>query len=107
LGVQQLARSQQQRRRSIPDNQTFNDALHQTGAVYALASTTTLASKLAGQWNTFEIEAKATTIKVTLNGQLVANYAIPANSSRLAEGHIGLQCHTGNVQFQNVMIRTL
>jgi choline dehydrogenase-like flavoprotein len=31
--------------------------LHQTGAVYALAPSSTLASNPAGQWNTFEIEA--------------------------------------------------
>jgi len=90
-----------------PDtNQNF-DPLHQTGAVYALAPSSSIASKPAGQWNTFEIEATGTTIKVTLNGQLVTNYAIPANNSRLREGHIGLQCHSGNVQFQNVVIRTL
>jgi hypothetical protein len=61
----------------------------------------------AGQWNAFEIEATNTLIKVTLNGQLVTNYSIPAGTSRLPAGHIGLQCHTGNVQFQNVMIRSL
>ena len=83
------------------------DPAHQTGAVYALAPSSPLASKPAGQWNTFEIEATAAAIKVTLNGQLVTNYSLPANDGRLREGHIGLQCHTGNVQFQNVMIRTL
>src|SRR5882724_11060668 len=82
-----------------PDTNSLHDALHQTGAVYALAPSTTLASKPAGQWNTFEIEAKATTIKVTLNGQLVATYNILATDTRGREGHIGLQCHTGNVQF--------
>ncbi len=81
--------------------------LHQTGAVYALAPSSTLASKPAGQWNTFEIEATNPSIKVTLNGQLVTNYSIPATSPRLRAGHIGLQCHTGNVQFRNVMIRSL
>jgi hypothetical protein len=90
-----------------PDTQKLFEPLHQTGAVYALAPSSKVASKPAGQWNTFEIEATAAAIKVTLNGQLVTNYAIPANTSRLPEGHIGLQCHTGNVQFQNVTIRTL
>jgi len=90
-----------------PDTGQNFSALHQTGAVYALQGSTSLASKPAGQWNTFEIEVTNTTIKVMLNGQLVTNYAIPANTSRLSEGHIGLQCHTGNVQFRNVMIRTL
>src|SRR5262249_40337307 len=90
-----------------PDtNQNF-DPLHQTGAVYALAPSSTIASKPAGQWNTFEIEATSTEIKVTLNGQLVTNYSIPANTTRLREGHIGLQDHTGKVQYQNIMIRSL
>src|SRR5215831_456389 len=90
-----------------PDTGQNFDPLHQTGAVCTLAPSTTLASRPAGQWNTFEIEATGSTIKVTLNGQLVTNYSIPANSTRGREGHIGLQCHTGNVQFQNIMIRSL
>jgi hypothetical protein len=90
-----------------PDTGQNGSPLHQTGAVYALQASTSLASKPAGQWNTFEIEATSTTIKVTRNGQLVTTYAIPGTTARLSEGHIGLQCHTGNVQFRNVMIRTL
>ncbi len=91
---------------NVGTNKLFSP-LHQTGAVYALAPSSQIASKPAGQWNTFEIEATNTTIKVTLNGQVVTNYAIPANTTRHAEGHIGLQSHTGNVQYQNVMIRSL
>ncbi len=90
-----------------PDtNQNFDPA-HQTGAVYALAPSSQLASKPAGQWNTFEIEATSALIKVTLNGQLVTTYNIPPDTSRSHAGHIGLQCHTGNVQFRNVLIRSL
>ena len=81
--------------------------LHQTGAIYGLAPSSIVASRPAGQWNTFEIEARTASIKVTLNGQAVTNYAIPANSTRFAAGHIGLQCHTGNVQFQNIKIKAL
>src|SRR5262249_35400220 len=62
--------------------------LHQTGAVYGLAPSSHIASNGAGQWNTFEIEATNTAIKVTLNGQLVTNYTIPANTTRLRECHI-------------------
>ena len=90
-----------------PDTGQNFDPAHQTGAVYALAPSSTLASRPAGQWNTFEIEATNASIKVTLNGQLVTNYSIPANNPRLQAGHIGLQCHTGNVQFRNIMIRSL
>jgi choline dehydrogenase-like flavoprotein len=84
-----------------------SSAIHQTGAVYGLAASSKVASKPAGQWNTFEIEATASAIKVTLNGEPVTNYSIPNNSSRRRSGHIGLQCHSGNVQFQNILIRTL
>jgi hypothetical protein len=90
---------------NVETGQNFSP-LHQTGAVYALAPSTSLASKPAGQWNTFEIEATSTAITVTLNGQLVTTYSIPASTSRLPAGHIGLQDHTGNVQFRNIMIRT-
>lgn len=90
-----------------PDTGQNFSALHQTGAVYGLQPSTSVASKPAGQWNTFEIEATSTVIKVMLNGTPVTNHAIPANTTRLAAGHIGLQCHTGNVQFRNVMIRAL
>ena len=91
---------------NVDTGQSFN-ALHQTGAVYGLAPSSMIASKNAGQWNTFEIEATDAAISVTLNGQLVSTYSIPANDGRRREGHIGLQCHTGNVQFRNVMIRSL
>jgi len=56
----------------------------------------------------FEIEATNTAIKVTLNGQVVTNYAIPANTPRQRRKATSvLQSHTGNVQYQNVMIRSL
>jgi adenylate cyclase len=38
---------------NVDTGQNFSP-LHQTGAVYALAPSSTLASKPAGQWNTFE-----------------------------------------------------
>ena len=95
-----------------PTTAQNHSPLHQTGAVYGLAPSSTIASKPAGQWNTFEIEARSTSIKVTLNGQLVSDYAIPTirhphEQHAGREGHIGLQCHTGNVQFQNIKIRSL
>ena len=89
---------------NVDTGQNFSP-LHQTGAVYALAPSSKIASKPAGQWNTFEIEATNTLIKVTLNGQLVTNYSIPANNSAPSRGpHRLAQRHTGNVQFQNVIV---
>jgi choline dehydrogenase-like flavoprotein len=91
---------------NVDTNSNFSP-LHQTGAVYGLAPSSHIASKGAGQWNTFEIEATNTAIKVTLNGQVVTNYTIPATTARLREGHIGVQNHTGNVQYKNILIRSL
>jgi 3-keto-disaccharide hydrolase len=66
-----------------PDtNQNFDPA-HRTGAVYALAPSSTIASKPAGQWNTFEIEATSNTIQVALNGQPVTTYTITSSDGRL------------------------
>ena len=86
---------------NVDTGQNFSP-LHQAGAVYGLAPSSVIASNPAGQWNTFEIEATDVAISVTLNGQLVSTYSIQANDGRRREGHIGLQCHTGNVQFRNV-----
>lgn len=90
-----------------PDTNTNFDPLHQTGAIYGLAPSSAIASKPAGEWNTFEIDVSNNTINVKLNGQMVTDYAVQGNFTRSHHGHIGLQCHSGNVQFRNVLIRSL
>jgi 3-keto-disaccharide hydrolase len=65
-----------------PPSPHLFDPLHQTGAIYALAPSSTGASKPAGQWNTFEIEATSTAIKVTLNGQLASARLRVSNEDR-------------------------
>jgi hypothetical protein len=90
-----------------PDTNTLGDAAHQTGAVYALAPATQLASRPVGEWNTFEIEARGHQISVTLNGVAVSQYT--GDGTRPLRGHIGLQNHHSGsrVQFRNVRIKTL
>jgi hypothetical protein len=88
-----------------PDTKQNFDPLRQTGAVYGLAASSQLASKGAGQWNTFEIKATNAQIAVTLNNVLVTTYS--ADMSKERAGHIGLQNHTGKVQFQNVFVERL
>jgi hypothetical protein len=78
---------------------------HQTGAIYGFAASNAIASNPANAWNLFEIEANGNNIKVTLNGQVVTNYV--ADGARPAQGHIGLQNHTGQIQFRNIQIRSL
>ncbi len=91
---------------NVDTNSNFSP-LHQTGAVYGLAASSHIASKGASQWNTFEIEARTNSIKVTLNGQVVTNYTIPGNTPRRRQGHIGIQSHMGKVQYKNILIQAL
>jgi len=90
-----------------PDAGTTNDPLHQTGAIYAIAAASHLASKPVGQWNTFEIEARGQDIRIRLNGDLVSQ--LTGDGSRPAKGHIGLQNHHpgSRVQFRNLQIEPL
>jgi choline dehydrogenase-like flavoprotein len=85
---------------------TFGDPLHITGSVYKLAPATTVASKPLGQWNTYEITARANTITVVLNGQQVSQLS---NGNRPPKGFIGLQNHHfgSRVQFRNIRIKAL
>jgi len=78
---------------------------HQTGAIYTLVPASRVASKPAGEWNTYVIEALTDRISVRLNGELVTDYV--TDGSRPPAGHIGFQNHTGKVQFRNIMLRTL
>lgn len=87
-----------------PDTNTFNDPLHNTGAIYKLAPST--AAPAPGQWHTFEIEANGTTITVSLDGQQVSQLT---NANRSPQGFIGLQNHDGGslVQFTRLRIKEL
>ncbi len=87
-----------------PDTNTFNDPLHNTGAIYTLAPST--AAPVAGQWHTYEIEANGATITVRLDGQQVSQLI---NANRSPKGFIGLQNHDGGslVQFTRLRIKEL
>jgi hypothetical protein len=87
-----------------PDKGTLNDPLHQTGAIYKLAPSHAVPA--IGQWHTFELEAKDTTITVRLDGQQVSQLK---NASRSPKGFIGLQNHHthSRVQFKPLKIKEL
>ncbi len=90
-----------------PKNNTFNDSLHRTGAIYGLAPSAKLVSKPLGEWNLYEIQAKGQKLQVRLNGELVTEYKDTGN--RPLKGHIGLQNHHqgSRVGFRNVCIQKM
>ena len=101
-----------------PDTNQFNDALHQTGAIYTFAASSQIASNPLGQWNSHEIRVDQQNYTVLLNGIQVTNFLFTAGSdpahpdrglpsTASVPRFIGLQSHTGRVMFRNVRIKTL
>jgi hypothetical protein len=94
------------------DPTVYGSSLHKTGAIYGLAPASQWAAKAisprfsCGFWNAFDILLEDDVITVALNGKrVVDSFQLPP--SLLNEGFIGLQCHTGIVQFRNIRIRPL
>ena len=58
-----------------------------------------------GQWNSFDIESRNDRIRVSVNGEIVAEH--PGDSDRPKSGPIGLQLHDqfNFVMFRNIRIR--
>jgi hypothetical protein len=91
----------------------FGNCTFKTGALYGVAPATQWAANVASPdgdlgnryWNTFEISARGVHIRVTLNGRVVCNANVPA-VKRLS-GFLGLQFHTGRVQFRNLRLNQL
>jgi hypothetical protein len=80
---------------------------HRTGAIYGRAPVQAHASRAVGEWNTFEIEARSSVIRVRLNG--VAVCALEDSGTRRSEGYVGLQAHHpgSRVRFRNLQVRPL
>jgi len=64
---------------------------------------TTQRIKAGGQWNTYDITAKGSNIRVVLNGVETLNI----NDGKLPKGPITLQRSAGVVKFRKVMIQPL
>jgi len=92
---------------SIFGNSTFTP-----GALYGVAPATQWAANVASPdgpdlgnryWNTFGITARGAHIQVSLNGRLVCEANVP--SAKRLRGFLGLQFHTGRVQFRNLRLK--
>ena len=88
-----------------------------TGSVYDVFAAKAGHVKRDGVWNVYEIQAKGSHIKVTLNGIVITNAdlstvkdeAVLKKHPGLArkEGHIGFLGHGTRVEFRNIRIKTL
>ncbi len=88
-----------------------------TGSVYDVFAAKAGHVKRDGVWNEYEIQAKGSHIKVTLNGIVITNAdlstvkdeAVLKKHPGLArkEGHIGFLGHGTRVEFRNIRIKTL
>ncbi len=85
--------------------QDDRDPEHRTGSNYGFVPSIKLASRPAGEWNTYEISVVGQLYVVRLNGETVCEFT----GNRALEGYIGLQNHDdkSKVSFRNVRIKKL
>jgi choline dehydrogenase-like flavoprotein len=92
----------------------FGNSQFKTGAIYGVAPARQWAANVASPdapdlgnryWNTFEISARGKNVQVVLNGKLVCQAEIPPTKQR--SGFLGLQFHTGRVQFRNLRLKKI
>ncbi|HEY7914999.1 MAG TPA: DUF1080 domain-containing protein [Blastocatellia bacterium] len=76
---------------------------YNTGSVYDFSPAMRIASKLAGEWNRYEITVIGQRYTIKLNGELVNEF----EGSRAPEGYIGLQNHDliSRVSYRRVRVR--
>ena len=78
---------------------------NQTGSLYDISPATRVASKPAGEWNTYQITVVGQHYTVMLNGEKVNEF----DGDRGREGYIGLQAHdpVSKVYFRRVRVREI
>jgi hypothetical protein len=89
----------------------FGSPRHRTGAIYQVAPARVRLQKTPstdgtdGFWNEYRITAQGTRITVHLNGKVISTGDVAA--ALTAPGVIGVQYHTGKVQFRCIRIKRL
>jgi len=78
------------------------DQTYRTGGVTGVAPPNVHINS-EGRWNTYEIHAVGSWIRVILNGVVTAHF----QNNRLAKGRIGLQFAQGGIKFRKVMVMKL
>ena len=78
------------------------DPSYGTGAIVEVAKVSSM-PKAAGRWNTYEITAKGTQLRVVLNGI----ETVRIEDSKFASGPVSLQYAGGVVKFRRIQVRAL
>jgi Domain of Unknown Function (DUF1080) len=86
-----------------------------TGSIYGVVAPSTRATKSAGDWQAMRIVAKGRQVMVEVNGTKVVDANLDDHKDKNKEhpgltrekGHLGLQSHTGRVEFRNVFVKSL
>jgi len=81
---------------------TRADQTYRTGGIVHIAAPLSVINT-PGRWNTYEIVAQGTRLKVTLNGTPM----VVVEDSKFSDGPIALQYGAGVVKFRNVRVRRL
>lgn len=91
-----------------PTTGQTGDALHATGAIYALAKSTG-AMPSVGAWHSLEVTANGPVIFVKIDGVEVSRLSSMPRPARRAKGFIGVQNHHpgSRVQFARLRIKKL
>jgi len=90
-------------------------AVHKTGAIYEQADQqlSQIPALPVGEWNQYRISVVGQTYRVVLNGTQVTEWSFPGDPNAPERGlpstpeqprYIGLQSHTGHVEFRNVVL---
>ena len=86
-----------------------------TGSVYGVVAAKRGHNKPAGEWNSIEVIARGPKVKVILNGTVITEADLSEHSDAVdkhpgikrTEGYIGLQSHSEEVHFRNILVREL
>jgi len=89
-----------------------------TGSIYDEIAARGDAVKPVGRWDSWEITARGSQVKIVLNGQKIIDADLsretkarqqkgPDLAERPLKGHIGFQNLNGNITLRNIMIKTL
>jgi serine/threonine protein kinase len=86
-----------------------------TGSIYDVVPAAGFVNKPAGQWNTMRVVAAGRRVMVEVNGTRLVDANLDEYKHRAArcpgllrnKGHLGLQSHTGGVEFRNIRIKEL